>query len=322
MNELLPPQIVLDMQAVDLSIEKAIESGVPLIHQVSNHILIGGGKRLRPLLLVLSARLCHCDDMDSVYQLAALIEIIHITTLLHDDVVDASEMRRGQETANIHFGNAASVLVGDFLYSRAFQMMVALDNMPVMRVLSKATNTIAEGEVLQLANIGNTALSEQEYLKVIQYKTAKLFEATAQLGAMLANQKEVVQSALAEYGGYIGTAFQVIDDALDFSGQQTKIGKSLGDDLAEGKVTLPLLFAIKQGSQEQAEFICHALKEADRRYLAQIIDIVNQTGALEKTQECARELIEKAIGALEIFPDSLYKQTLIQLARFVVERHF
>ena len=322
LSSLLPPQITHDMQKVDQMIHQALKSDVQLITQVGKHIINGGGKRLRPLLLVLSARASGCHQMEPVYYLAAIIEIIHVTTLLHDDVVDHSEMRRGQPTANLLFGNAASVLVGDFLYSRAFQMMVTLDNMPVMQVLSEAVNIIAEGEVLQLGNIGDTTLTEADYLKVIRYKTAKLFEASARLGAMLANATKSEQKALMQYGAYMGTAFQVIDDLLDFSGDHEIIGKNLGDDLAEGKLTLPLIYAIREGTPEQAQMVKAAVSAADRSQLAQIVDIVSQTRSLVLTKSCAENLVDQAISAISGVADSVYKETLIELAHFSTQRNF
>ena len=308
------------MQQVDQLVHQALESDIALITRVGKHIFNGRGKRLRPMILVLSARACCCQQMEVVHHLAAIIEIIHVTTLLHDDVIDNSKTRRGKPTANMVFGNAASILVGDFLYSRVFQMMLSLDNMPVMRILSKAANIIVEGEILQLENIGNVSLTESDYLKVIRYKTSKLFEVSAQLGAILADASEKEQQAFVQYGGYIGTAFQIIDDLLDFSGNYEATGKDLGNDLAEGKLTLPLIYAIEQGTPRQAEAVRRAIKKADRTQLPEIIDIVNQTEALTLTLQCAENLAEQAISAISELDDSVYKETLIQLAHFVLKR--
>ena len=310
------------MQQVDAAIAEAVASNVSMIGEVGRHILQGGGKRIRPMLLLLSARACGCADMASIYRLAAIVEIIHTTTLLHDDVVDNSDLRRGLPTANVRFGNPISVLVGDFLYSRAFQWMVSLQNMSVMAVLSEATNVIAEGEVLQLVNKGDIGLSEENYLQVIRFKTAKLFEASARLGGLLSGAPLKTQEALASYGGFLGTAFQVIDDLLDFSGNAQLMGKSLGDDLAEGKTTLPLIYAMKKADTAQAERMAQLIGSANRDGLAEIIDMVIQTGAIEATQNCAKQLTKQAILAIEPLPDSLYKKTLVQLARFVSTRTF
>ncbi|MEW6313955.1 MAG: octaprenyl diphosphate synthase [Pseudomonadota bacterium] len=310
-----------DMRAVDAVIRARFHSEVALIRQVSEHIINGGGKRLRPALLLLVAGAFGYRGHHH-HELAAVVEFIHTATLLHDDVVDASEMRRGQETANAAFGNAVSVLVGDFVYSRAFQMMVGIDNMRVMQVLADATNTIAEGEVLQLLNCGNADVREEDYLRVIHCKTAKLFEASARLGTILGGADAALERALADYGMHLGTAFQLIDDVLDYSGDLGEIGKNVGDDLAEGKPTLPLIHAMRHGTPQQAAVIRSAIEQGGREELPQVLAAIHDTGALAFARARARDEAEAAKVSLAKLPHSNYRQSLLQLADFAVARKY
>ena len=312
--------VAADMQRVDATIRARLGSDVALVRQVAQYIVGSGGKRLRPALVLLSAGACGFRG-DSRYELAAVVEFIHTATLLHDDVVDASGLRRGRKTANAEFGNAASVLVGDFLYSRAFQMMVEVNSMRVMQVLADATNTIAEGEVLQLMNCHDPAVDEGRYLEVIRRKTAKLFEAAARLGAVMADASRLVEAGLAEYGMRLGTAFQLIDDVLDYSGDAAAIGKSLGDDLAEGKPTLPLIRAMACGTATQAATVRRAIVEGGRDDFAQVLDAVRATGALDYAREAATREAAGARGALEALPASAYRDSLLELASFSVTRN-
>ncbi|WP_264193894.1 polyprenyl synthetase family protein [Methylobacillus caricis] len=309
------------MQKVDAVIRKSLHSDVALINQVADYIVNSGGKRLRPALVLLSAgTFGHIEPRH--HELAAVIELIHTSTLLHDDVVDESALRRGKATANTLFGNAASVLVGDFVYSRTFQMMVAVRNMRVMEVLSEATNTIAEGEVLQLLNVHDADITDEAYLKVIHYKTAKLFEAATRLGAIICNASEQDEAAMAEYGMRLGTAFQLIDDVLDLSGDSSEIGKNLGDDLAEGKPTLPLLFAMRNGNEVQRRTIRSAIEEGGLTELPAVIDAVKATGALDHVRQIAKTEAEAGCAAIAHLPDSPFRQALVQLAEFAVSRSF
>lgn len=312
--------IAEDMQTVDRVIRARLHSDVVLIRQVAEYIITAGGKRLRPVLTLLSGKALGYEG-DHLYELAAMIEFIHTATLLHDDVVDESDMRRGRETANALFGNAASVLVGDFLYTRAFQMMVTTNNMQILQVMAEATNIIAEGEVLQLLNIGNTELSEQDYLQVIQYKTAKLFEAAARVGALIANGSDAQVKALADYGMYLGTAFQIIDDVLDYSGDADTIGKSLGDDLAEGKATLPLIYTMRQGPATAADVVRQALENASRDRFHDVLAAVQSCGALDYAKHEAIKAAEQAVAAIADLPDTPVKQALVELARLSVDRN-
>lgn len=311
--------IVQDMHEVDQVIAHRLASGVPLIGQVSRYIIAAGGKRLRPALLLLT-----CGALgyrgEQRFNLAAVVEFIHTATLLHDDVVDASAMRRGNATANEAFGNPASVLVGDFLYSRAFQMMVDAQNMRVMHVLADATNVIAEGEVMQLMNMHNAALDETGYLQVIRSKTAKLFEASARVGAILAAASPEMEAACAEYGQALGTAFQVIDDVLDYTGTADVMGKSLGDDLREGKTTLPLIAAMQRGTTSQKEIIKTAIESGGLSMLDQVVDIVKTTGALEVARQAATLEAQRAIAAASRLPPGPHAECLIQLAAQLLER--
>ncbi len=296
-------------------------SDVPLVSQVAEHIIAGGGKRLRPALLLLSSGAVAYRESQHLL-LAAVVEFIHTATLLHDDVVDESALRRGRETANAHFGNAASVLVGDFLYSRAFQMMVGVGSMRVMQVLADATNVIAEGEVLQLMNCHNADVDVEDYLRVVRYKTAKLFEASARLGAILGSASADVEEGLASYGMHLGTAFQIVDDVLDYSGEEGKIGKHLGDDLAEGKPTLPLIHVMKEGDAAQANLVRTALEEGGRESFAAIIQAVKSTGALKAAMKVAADEVALAKQALSVLPDTQYRDALIELSDFAVARDY
>ncbi len=310
-----------DMISVDEVIRKSLHSEVILINQVADYIINSGGKRLRPALVLMSAGLFG-QIKAAHHELAAIVEFIHTATLLHDDVVDESSMRRGRATANSIFGNAASVLVGDFVYSRAFQMMVNIQDMRVMDVLAEATNIIAEGEVLQLLNCHNADVSDEAYLKVIHYKTAKLFEAATRLGAIVSGASKNDEIALSNYGMHLGTAFQLIDDVLDFSGETETIGKNLGDDLAEGKPTLPLLYAMRNGTKTQSDTIRHAIEEGGLTELPAVMESVKSTGALEHVRSLAKNEAEMACKSIQHFQPSLYRNLLIELASFAVERTF
>lgn len=310
-----------DMLAVDAVIRSSLHSEVALVNQVADYIIDSGGKRLRPALVLLSAGLFG-PVTPRHHELAAVVEFIHTATLLHDDVVDESALRRGQATANTLFGNAASVLVGDFVYSRAFQMMVGVQNMRVMEVLAEATNTIAEGEVLQLLNCHDADISDEAYLKVIHYKTAKLFEAATRLGAIVCNASARDEQALANYGMHLGTAFQLIDDVLDLSGDSNAIGKNLGDDLAEGKPTLPLLFAMRNGDAQQRAIIRHAIEQGGLEEMPAVMQAVQQTGALDHVRAIARQEAAQGCAAIAHLPASSHQQALIQLTEFAVSRNF
>ena len=309
------------MRAVDQVIRKSLHSEVVLINQVADYIINSGGKRLRPALVLLSAGVF--DKVNTHHHtLAAVVEFIHTATLLHDDVVDESSLRRGRATANTLFGNAASVLVGDFVYSRAFQMMVDVQNMRVMEILSEATNIIAEGEVLQLLNINDADISDEDYLRVIHYKTAKLFEAATRLGAVICDASPETEAALAEYGMRIGTAFQLIDDVLDLSGESEQIGKNLGDDIAEGKPTLPLLYAMRHGNAQQKNLIRKAIEQGGLNDISEVIQAVKETGALDYVRSIAETEAKLACQAIEKLPKNQHYQSLIDLAHFAVNRSY
>jgi len=309
-----------EAKAVDQLIINELSSDVLLINQIGHYIIGNGGKRLRPMLLLLAAKAMGKVN-DSHLILAAVIEFIHTATLLHDDVVDESDLRRGQESANAVWGNAASVLVGDYLYSSAFEMMVRTDNMRVMEILSKTTTAIAEGEVLQLLNCNNPDTTEQKYLEVIERKTAILFSAGTRLGAVLSNADKATEEALAVYGQQLGIAFQLIDDALDYKSTAEDLGKNLGDDLAEGKPTLPLIYAIANGTESEASVIIDAIKQGSRDAFNEVYAIVLSTKAIDYTEKCADEAAQKAIDALGCLDPSEYKDALISLARFSVQRN-
>ncbi len=317
--ENLSKLLAADMQSVDRVIRERLHSDVVLIRQVAEYIIGGGGKRLRPALVLLSAGALGYRGT-AHHTLAAVVEFIHTATLLHDDVVDESALRRGRPTANTLFGNAASVLVGDLVYSRAFQMMVNVDDMRVLRVISDATNVIAEGEVLQLMNCHNADIDETSYLQVIRYKTAKLFEAASRLGALLAGAPPAVEEAMAAYGSHLGTAFQLIDDVLDYSGDAGVIGKNVGDDLAEGKPTLPLIRIIQHGSPEEAALVRSALASGGLGELDRVLAAIRRSGALEYTRRQAEAEVQAAAAALDSIPSTQYRDFLLQLAQFAVTR--
>lgn len=309
-----------DMNAVDQLIMQELRSDVALINQLGLYIISAGGKRLRPLLAVLSAKAFGYEGKHH-HTLAAVIEFIHTSTLLHDDVVDESDMRRGRETANAKFGNEASVLVGDFLYSRAFQLMVSVDSMRVMNILADATNVIAEGEVMQLMNCNDPDTTEERYFAVIYSKTARLFEAATQLGVVLAGESAELENAMCAYGRHLGTAFQLVDDILDYTADAETMGKEIGDDLAEGKPTLPLLYAMWHGSSEQSEMIRNAIESGGQRdKINLVLKAMEDTGAIRYAEEKAVEETQKAIAAIQILPESEYKQALIELAHIAVKR--
>ena len=310
-----------DMRVVDQVIRARLHSEVALIRQVSEYIINNGGKRLRPALVVLAANALDYQGKHH-HEMAAVVEFIHTATLLHDDVVDESGLRRGRPTASALFGNAASVLVGDFLYSRAFQMMVEVNDMRIMQTLADATNTIAEGEVLQLLSCHDASADAASYLRVIHCKTAKLFEAAMRLGAILARADTANEQALAEYGQHLGTAFQLVDDVLDYSGDEQATGKNLGDDLAEGKPTLPLIYAMQQGTTQQAALVKRAIEQGDLNLFGEVLEVIKYTGALEYTRKQAKQESGIACAALINLPDSNYKQTLLQLADFAATRQY
>ena len=309
-----------DMHAVDLVIRARLASDVPLVSQVGDYIISAGGKRIRPALAILFAN-AHGYEGNSHHTLAAIIEFIHTATLLHDDVVDESSLRRGRQTANALFGNAASVLVGDFLYTRSFQMMVGLQNMRVMEILADATNVIAEGEVLQLLNMHDPNVSQERYLQVIRSKTAKLFEAATSLGALVAGASQAQVEDAAEYGRCLGTAFQLIDDVLDYSGNAVDIGKNVGDDLREGKPTLPLIYLMQHGSEHQRTLVRECIENGDSSRFDEILAAVTNSGALAYTRKQAEAACHQAIAALHALPENAFKAALTQLAHFSVERN-
>jgi octaprenyl-diphosphate synthase len=308
-----------DMVSVNKLIEESLSSEVPLINQLGQYIINTGGKRLRPALVLLSSKIFKYQGNQDI-NLAAIIELIHTATLLHDDVVDASLLRRGHKTANQRWGNEASVLVGDFVYSRAFQMMVNVDSLYVMQILSEATNTIAEGEVQQLINRHKPEISEANYLNVIRNKTAKLFEAAAQLGAVISNKTKNEEKAMAAYGRHLGTAFQLIDDALDYSSSENELGKNIGSDLSQGNPTLPLLYAMWNGDKKQAKIIHDSISNGGLENINLIKDAINSTGAISYTAEIAKQESELAINTLNQLPSSEYLDALHSLAKFSVER--
>jgi octaprenyl-diphosphate synthase len=317
--ELLRNLIAADMLAVDAAIRRRLQSDVVLIRQIAEYIIAAGGKRLRPALVFLSAGATGYRGEHHV-ELATVVEFIHTATLLHDDVVDESELRRGRKTANAEFGNAASVLVGDFLYSRAFQMMVAVRSMRVMEVVADATNAIAEGEVLQLLNARNLAITEAAYLDVIRRKTAKLFEAAAQLGAIVGEAPPEIERGLARYGMHLGTAFQLVDDVLDYSGDANHTGKNLGDDLRQGKPTLPLIHVLQRGSAEQATLVRSAIEGGGRDNFGAVLEAIRATGALEYVRNKAKDEARLAREAISALSNSRYRDSLLELSAFAVER--
>ena len=308
-----------DMNAVDRVILQRLTSDVALINQIAHYIISAGGKRIRPMLVLLFSSALGFTGTER-FEMAATVEFIHTATLLHDDVVDESALRRGRQTANALFGNAASVLVGDFVYSRAFQMMVSVNNLRVLDVLADATNVIAEGEVLQLMNMHDADLSVDDYLRVIRFKTAKLFEASARLGAVLAGAGAQVEESCAAYGRSLGTAFQLIDDLLDYEGATAQLGKNVGDDLREGKPTLPLLLAMERGTAAERELIRHAIEHGEIARLPEIVEIVRHTGAIDATRDAARAEADKARHSLGVLPASAYREALLELTVRSVDR--
>ncbi len=312
--------IATDMSAVNQVIRQQLHSDVALVNQIAEYIINAGGKRIRPVLVLLVAN-AHGYTGKHHHDLAAIVEFIHTATLLHDDVVDESSLRRGRQTANALFGNAASVLVGDFLYSRAFQMMVSINSMRVMQILADATNVIAEGEVLQLLNMHDPDVTEERYLQVIRSKTAKLFEAAAEIGALIAGVSDEHISAAAEYGRCLGTAFQLIDDVLDYSGNADDIGKNVGDDLREGKPTLPLIYLMKYGTDSEKELVRLCIEQGDESQFDAILAAITQSGALDYTTKQAMIASERATAAMDSLPDSPYKEALLALSHFAVHRN-
>lgn len=312
--------LAAEMAQVDAVIGQRLSSDVALIDQIAHYIVHAGGKRMRPKLVLLFANALGFDRPER-FELAAVVEFIHTATLLHDDVVDESSLRRGKPTANALFGNAASVLVGDFLYSRAFQMMVSVERMRVLDVLAEATNIIAEGEVLQLMNMHDPDITVESYLRVIRFKTAKLFEASARLGAVLADATPDIEEACATYGRALGTAFQLIDDVLDYEGETHELGKNIGDDLREGKTTLPLLIAMERATPEQRALLRHAIEHGELEKLQEIVTIVRATGALKSTREVARQEARNAAESLKLLPRNKWTDSLLEFAIQSVERH-
>jgi octaprenyl-diphosphate synthase len=310
-----------ELRAVDIEIETRLQSDVALINQMGSYIVHSGGKRLRPMLVLLGSRAFGYEGSAHI-RLAAIIEFIHTATLLHDDVVDASELRRGHTTANTIWGNEASVLVGDFLYSRAFEMMVEVGSMRVMEILAHTTNTIAKGEVMQLLNCHDPDTSEEYYLEVIRNKTAKLFQAAAQLAAVISNQNQEIEQAMANFGLHLGTAFQLIDDVLDYGRNNTELGKNIGDDLAEGKPTLPLIHTLRQGTSHQRNLIRIAIEEGGLAQLGEVMDAIESTGSITYTARRAEDEASRAMAALANIPDSPYKQALLDLAHFSAHRNY
>ncbi len=310
-----------DMTQVNDLIYSQLQSDVALINQLGIYIVNAGGKRMRPMLSVLAAQAIGYQGKDHI-SIAAIVEFIHTATLLHDDVVDESAMRRGRETANALFGNSASVLVGDFLYTRSFQMMVKINKMRVMEILSDTTNVVAEGEVLQLMNVNDPDTTEESYMQVIYCKTARLFEAATQLAAVIANEDPAIEQALADYGKHLGTAFQLVDDILDYTADAKEMGKNVGDDLAEGKPTLPLLYAMHNGNEQQRQLIRDAIEHCNgMEHLDDILAAMADTGSLEYTQQKAEQEADKAIAALSSLADSPYKEALVALAHIAANRN-
>jgi octaprenyl-diphosphate synthase len=312
--------IAADMEAVNAVIRHQLRSDVPLVNQIAEYIISAGGKRIRPVLVLLVAN-AYGYRGTRHHDLAAVVEFIHTATLLHDDVVDESSLRRGRQTANALFGNAASVLVGDFVYSRAFQMMVNVGDMRVMQILADATNVIAEGEVLQLLNMHDPDVTEERYLQVIRSKTAKLFEAAAQLGALISGAPQSAVDAAAEYGRSLGTAFQLIDDVLDYSGKASDIGKNVGDDLREGKPTLPLIYLMQHGEQSQRELVRACIENGDENHFDDILQAITNSGALDYTKREAEKAAQRAAQSMLTLPGSEFKDSLLQLCAFAVDRN-
>jgi len=308
------------MDRVDGLIRQRLESDVVLINQLSSYIIGSGGKRLRPQLVLLAAGACQYEGPHHI-TVAAIVEFIHTATLLHDDVVDASELRRGNQTANAVWGNEAAVLVGDFLYSRAFEMMVDVQSLIVMDVLASTTNRIAEGEVMQLLNVHEPDVTEARYIEVIEAKTARLFQAATELGAILADASTGTRTALARYGMHLGTAFQIADDVLDYQSDSEAMGKNVGDDLAEGKTTLPLIYAMQDGTQTQRDLIAKAITDGGIESMPEVLSAIESTGALERCMQRAHQSSAKAVAALDSLPDSEYRDALAQIAEYSIQRN-
>lgn len=309
-----------DLKATDQLILSRLSSDVALINQIGHHIIQSGGKRVRPLIVLLAAKACGYEGVHH-HTMAAVVEFIHTSTLLHDDVVDEADTRRGQATANANWGNAASVLVGDFLYSRSFQLMVEPQNLRILSLMAETTNIIAAGEVLQLLNCHDADTDSERYFQVIYRKTAKLFEASAQLGAVLANQPLAVEQALSTYGKELGNAYQLIDDVLDYAADEAELGKTLGKDLAEGKPTLPLILALARSDSAEQALIRQAIEQGNTDNLSEITAIIHKTNALNDTKQAAEDAVDRAIAALAVLPDSDYKTALIDLAKLSVNRN-
>ncbi|HJW56363.1 MAG TPA: octaprenyl diphosphate synthase [Burkholderiaceae bacterium] len=318
-NAIIQP-ISTDMDAVNAVIRHQLHSDVPLVNQIAEYIISAGGKRIRPMLVLLMAN-AYGYRNGHHHKLAAVVEFIHTATLLHDDVVDESSLRRGRKTANALFGNAASVLVGDFVYSRAFQIMVSIGNMRVMQILADATNVIAEGEVLQLLNMHDPDVTELRYLQVIRSKTAKLFEAAAELGALIAGAPDTAIAAAAEYGRSLGTAFQLVDDVLDYSGNAETIGKNVGDDLREGKPTLPLIYLMQNGTPQQRELVRACIEHGDEQHFDEILMAITSSGALDYTRREAEKAARRAAESVSSLHHSQFRDSLLQLCAFAVDRN-
>jgi len=311
-----------DLEAVDQLIAAELTSDVPLIQSILQHIVKSGGKRLRPLIVLLMAKALDYQQSTEHHELAAIIEFIHTATLLHDDVVDESTLRRGQATANAIWGNQTSVLVGDFLYSRAFQILARRDNIPVMKVLANTTNEISEGEVLQLMNRHNAAISEADYRHIIRRKTAQLFSAAAEIGTLISTNNEKIHNAMAHAGLHLGMAYQMVDDLLDYTSSTEEMGKNLGDDLAEGKATLPLIYAMHQSNASQATIIRNAIENGGLNNLEAMLQAIDATQAGDYTLNCAKQHIQRAQSALTQLPNSRYRDALMNLGSFIIDRRF
>lgn len=309
-----------DMQIVDKIIREDFGSKVPLINQISEYIIAGKGKRIRPLLTLLCGKIAGVKDDNLLHKMAAMIEYIHTATLLHDDVIDESNLRRGRKTANAAFGNAAAVLVGDFIYTRAFQMMIESNDISLLKVMADSTNTISEGEVLQLLNIGRQDLSEEEYFQVINYKTATLFESAAKVAALIAKASQEIEQHLAKYANNLGIAFQIVDDILDYTGENSKTGKNIGDDLIEGKITLPIIYLLKYGNKEEVQLLEKTINNPDDFNINKVISLIKNSNAIGYCNKLALNFATNAIDHLNIFPSSLYKEALIELANIAINR--
>lgn len=312
--------INLELEQVNQVIRQDLTTNVPLIQTIGEYIISAGGKRIRPIITILCGKLLQENNTPLLYKMAAMVEYIHTATLLHDDVVDESGLRRGRATANAIFGNAASVLVGDFIYTRAFQMMVESNSLKVLKIMADSTNIISEGEVLQLLNIGRSDLSEAEYFQVIESKTARLFEAGARVAAIINQQSEEVEQKLANYAIYLGTAFQIVDDILDYNSSAEEMGKNVGDDLLEGKVTLPLIYILKNGNEEQKQLLISAIDNPEQANINQVVELVKTSGSLEYCSQIAKDYVAKAIAILDDFADNQYKQAMIILAKSSLAR--